>query len=321
MIALGHVWLLVGAFLVGVVVLHVRARRWRTAGFWAVLAVPFLAGDRIVEAARAGTHWPARAMGGGVIALAILALGRRPRADDDQAGAEAREASAARLGNWLFVPALMIPAVTLAIVLAGWAIPGFARVIDPAQTTLIALAIACAIAVGGALVVTRARPRHALTEGRRLLDALGWAAVLPMMLATLGTVFAQTGVGDAVARAVGAVIPTESALACLLAYAIGMVAFTAIMGNAFAAFPVMTAGIGLPLLVVHHGANPAALGALGMVTGYCGTLVTPMAANFNVVPAVLLELRDDYGVIRAQWPTAAVLFAVNVAIMTIAVLR
>ena len=140
-----------------------------------------------------------------------------------------------------------------------------------------------------------------------------------MMLATLGTVFAKTGVGNAIADAVGAVIPTDSRIACILAFAIGMVAFTAIMGNAFAAFPVMMAGIGLPLLVGKHGADPAALGAIGMVTGYCGTLVTPMAANFNLVPAALLELRDDYGVIRAQWPTAAMLFAVNVAIMTIVV--
>src|SRR5207237_5445902 len=115
----------------------------------------------------------------------------------------------------------------------------------------------------------------------------------------------------------GAAIPTDSAFACLLAYAIGMVAFTVIMGNAFAAFPVITAGIGLPLLVGKHGADPAALGAIGMLTGYCGTLVTPMAANFNLVPAALLELRDPYGVIRAQWPTAAALFAANVALMMI----
>ena len=37
-----------------------------------------------------------------------------------------------------------------------------------------------------------------------------------------------------------------------------------------------------------------------MLTGYCGTLMTPMAANFNIVPAALLELDDPYAVIRAQ---------------------
>ncbi|MBS0213172.1 MAG: DUF979 family protein [Proteobacteria bacterium] len=84
---------------------------------------------------------------------------------------------------------------------------------------------------------------------------------------------------------------------------------------AFAAFPVMTAGIGLPLLIHAHGANAAVVGSLGMLTGYCGTLLTPMAANFNIVPAVLLELPDRNGVIRAQWPTALVLLVVNLALM------
>src|SRR5205814_5192658 len=130
----------------------------------------------------------------------------------------------------------------------------------------------------------------------------------------LGTVFAQTGVGDAIARVVGWLIPTASPIACVLAYGLGMVVFTMIMGNAFAAFPVLTAGIGLPLIVTRHGGDPAALGAIGMVTGYCGTLLTPMAANFNIVPAVLLELRSQYGVIRSQWPTALALLAANLVI-------
>ena len=94
-----------------------------------------------------------------------------------------------------------------------------------------------------------------------------------------------------------------------------MVVFTVIMGNAFAAFPVMTAGIGLPLLIQQHHANPAALGALGMLAGYCGTLLTPMAANFNIVPVALLELRDSNAVIKQQWPTAFWLFMVNIILM------
>jgi uncharacterized membrane protein len=93
------------------------------------------------------------------------------------------------------------------------------------------------------------------------------------------------------------------------------------MGNAFAAFPVMMAGIGLPLLVGRHGADPASLGALGMLTGYCGTLLTPMAANFNIVPAVLLELSDTNAVIRAQVPTALALLMFNVILMAVLVFR
>ena len=142
-----------------------------------------------------------------------------------------------------------------------------------------------------------------------------------MVLATLGSVFAATGVGDAVASIVGAVIPIDNRYACLLAFAFGMVLFTTIMGNAFAAFPVMMAGIGLPLLVLKHGAAPAVLGSLGMLTGYCGTLLTPMAANFNIVPAVLLELPDEYAVIRAQLPTAFALLVVNVLLMAVLVFR
>jgi uncharacterized membrane protein len=255
----------------------------------------------------------------GVIALGLLASRSRAGAPAEERDQAAREASAARLGNRLFGPVLAIPVVILAIVVGGkhveWGL------IEPAQATLIALGIAAVIALIAALIVTRARPIHGLIEGRRLLDTLGWAAVLPMMLATLGAVFTATKVGNAIATLAGAVIPTDSRLACLLTYELGMVVFTVIMGNAFAAFPVMTVGIGLPLLVVRHGADPAALGAIGMLTGYCGTLLTPMAANFNLVPAALLELRDEYGVIRAQWPTALVLMAANVVLMGAVVFR
>jgi uncharacterized membrane protein len=144
---------------------------------------------------------------------------------------------------------------------------------------------------------------------------MGWAALLPLVLATLGGVFAASGVGEAVAAIVSAVIPADSRVACLLAFGLGMVLFTVIMGNAFAAFPVMMAGIGLPLLIQRHGADPAALGAIGMVTGYCGTLMTPMAANFNLVPAALLELDDPNAVIRMQMPTAIPLMLVNLLLM------
>jgi uncharacterized membrane protein len=94
-----------------------------------------------------------------------------------------------------------------------------------------------------------------------------------------------------------------------------------IMGNAFAAFPVMTAGIGLPLIVHQFNGNPAILGAIGMLCGFCGTLMTPMAANFNIVPAALLELKDQNGVIKAQWPTALLLLIVNTILLYLLVFR
>ena len=75
------------------------------------------------------------------------------------------------------------------------------------------------------------------------------------------------------------------------------------MGNAFAAFAVIYGGIGLPTVQM-HGGNPAIMAALGMFAGYCGTLLTPMAANFNIVPAMLLEPKDKNAVIKAQVPIA-----------------
>ena len=65
----------------------------------------------------------------------------------------------------------------------------------------------------------------------------------------------------------------------------------------------------------------AIMGAIGMLSGFCGTLMTPMAANFNIVPAALLELKDRNGVIRAQVPTALILLLANTALMYALVFR
>lgn len=323
MLKIEHIYALLGAFLLVAAAMNLRERRFANAGFWAILACPFLLGEAILAALAAGSRWPAQAMGLGVLALGVLAArGGLRTAAEDAAAIAARRLSASRLGNRLFMPALAIPLVTLAFVLGGgylhW---GALPLIGPAHATLTALGIACVVAFAAALRVTRAPLATGLSEGRRLLDTLGWAVLLPMLLATLGSVFAATGVGDAIAAVVGALIPIDNRLACLAAFALGMVLFTVVMGNAFAAFPVLMAGVGLPLLVLRHGADPAILGSIGMLTGYCGTLLTPMAANFNIVPAVLLELPDQYGVIRAQLPTALALLAVNFVLMWVLVFR
>lgn len=317
MLRIEYVYWLLGAFVLFSAALNLRERRFAAAGFWAIAACPFLFGGAITAATSAGVRWPAQAMGVGVLALGVLATRATLRiVGEDAAALAARRESARRLGNRLFGPALAIPLVTLALVLGGAYLHWHGTaLIAPAQSTLTALGVACGVAFVAALRVTRASPARGLGEGRRLLDALGWAILLPMLLATLGSVFAATGVGDVIAGIVSALIPVDNRLACLAAFALGMVLFTVIMGNAFAAFPVLMAGIGLPLLVIRHGAHPAVLGSLGMLTGYCGTLLTPMAANFNIVPAVLLELPDQYGVIRAQMPTAFALLAVNFLLM------
>ena len=91
---------------------------------------------------------------------------------------------------------------------------------------------------------------------------------------------------------------------------------TMIMGNAFAAFAVITAGIGVPF-VINLGANPAIVGALGLTAGYCGTLMTPMAANFNIVPASILEMENKNGIILVQAPVAITLLLIHIILMYI----
>jgi uncharacterized membrane protein len=170
-------------------------------------------------------------------------------------------------------------------------------------------------------LLLRQKVSAALQEGRKLMDLLGWAALLPQMLAALGAVFALAGVGEVVGTLAAEAIPMDSRFAAVAAYTVGMALFTAVMGNAFAAFPVMTAGIGLPLIVMKFGGNPAIMAAIGMLSGFCGTLTTPMAANFNLVPAALLGLEDRYAVIKAQIPTAIAVLLVNTVLMYALVFR
>jgi uncharacterized membrane protein len=319
MLKIEYVYWLCGSLLLAAGFVELRGRRYAHSAFWTILALTFFGGDAVEAASKAGNALPAQSVGVSVIALGLIAgsgrLLRRHSADTD-ADLERRRQSAARLRNRLFVPALVIPAATLALILlTPYLRIGDVSLFNSAQPTLIALGSACVIAVACAMSMTRAGPAVALHESSRLLDALSWALLLPMLLATLGAIFAAAGVGDAVAHIVSAAIPTDSRDACVFAYAVGMALFTVVMGNAFAAFPVMTAGIGLPLLVTQHHAHAAVVGALGMLCGYCGTLLTPMAANYNIVPVALLELRDTNAVIRAQWPTAVVLFAANLLLL------
>lgn len=318
MIGMTPVYWLLGAYFAALAWRGARdtgnPRRITTATFWALLAALLFAAERL----------PVRIVGACVVVLVLIAgFGGLRTGRYAESSADEKRAEAARLGNRLFLPALLIPLLTVAGTLtAKHLVVGGKPLFDTANTgTLTALAIACVIALVAACMLTRQSPGVAVEQSRRLVDAIGWAALLPLLLATLGSVFEAAGVGQAVAGVVRNVIPVDNAFLVVVAYALGMALFTAIMGNAFAAFPVMTAGIGLPLLVDLHGADAAALGAIGMLSGYCGTLMTPMAANFNLVPAALLELKDPYGVIRAQWRTGALLLTCNVVLMYVIVFR
>jgi len=281
-------------------------RRFFSAGFWGLYAVNFLAGSYISDFAN------------GLLVLAMVGLaaaglgrGAPPTTTDEQ-----RAAGAARFGNILFVPALLIPGVTLlgSLVLKSVEIAG-RPLMDPMQATLISLGLGVVVALIVALALLRPPALAPVREARRLVETIGWAAVLPQMLAALGAVFAVAGVGTVIAGLLNDYVPLDTPLLAVIAYAVGMALFTAIMGNAFAAFPVMTAAVGLPLVVHKFGGDPHVVCALGMLSGFCGTLVTPMAANFNIVPAALLELPDRNGVIRVQVPTALILLLGNIVLM------
>jgi uncharacterized membrane protein len=172
---------------------------------------------------------------------------------------------------------------------------------------VLALAAACAL--------TRSTPVQGVREFRRLLDAIGWALVLPHLLAVLGLLFTETGVGKAVAHITTAYINMDSRFVAAAVFCIGMALFTIVMGNGFAAFPVVAGGVGIPVLVGVYHANPAVMAAIGMFSAYCGTLMTPMAANFNIVPAALLELPDRNAVIKAQVATALPLLVANIFLL------
>jgi len=288
-------------------------RRFNNTVFWGVYAITFLA----------GTYLPDVANGFLVIAMVLVASIRGlGQGKQETRTREEREASAQRWGNKLFIPALAIPIITvLGTVLFKRISIGGAALVDLKQITVISLAIATVIALAIGVIMLRPPLSAPITEARRLLDAVGWAAVLPQMLAALGALFAIAGVGNVVSELAQRWIPLDSPVAVVTTYAIGMALFTMVMGNAFAAFPVMTAGIGLPLIVQKFGGDPTIMAAIGMLSGFCGTLMTPMAANFNIVPTALLELPDENAVIKVQIPTALILLAANIVLMNFLVFR
>jgi uncharacterized membrane protein len=310
-IRLEHVYWLMGALAAGVAWVNARdasnPKRWNNAVFWGLYAVTFLAGSVL----------PHAVSGFLVIAMVLVAsIGKLGQTTRESQTPAQREASAMRWGNRLFIPALTIPAVTLLgnFVLRTATLHG-APLVDPKQVTQIALGIGALAGLAVGMLMLRAPASAPLYEARRLWDAVGWAAILPQMLAALGALFATAGVGKVVATLAERWLPLGTPFAAVVTYTVGMALFTMIMGNAFAAFPVMTAGIGLPLVMSRYGGDVTIMAAVGMLSGFCGTLMTPMAANYNIVPAALLELPDEYAVIKAQIPTALLLLAANTLIM------
>ena len=298
MLTLDHVYLLCGIYLVLFGVLSFgdskNLKRFGTGLFWLVYGITFLGGSAL---GNENAGWMV------ILMAVIVAAKQMGHGDYHETSKEEKNASAQQLGNRLLIPVLAVGVITL--ILAATTKLG----------ALVSFGIASIVAIVIALAITRGAPLQTFHEGRRLIDAIGWAAILSQLLAALGSLFAKAGIGKIVSDIVASAIPTDSALAVVIAYCLGMAIFTIIMGNAFAAFAVITSGIGIPLVIVAHGANPLIVAPIAMLAGYCGTLMTPMAANFNIVPAALLEMQSKYGVIRAQIPLAISLLAANILLM------
>ncbi|MGJ8536277.1 MAG: DUF979 domain-containing protein [Parasphingopyxis sp.] len=284
-----------------------NGKRFGNAAFWGLLAISFFFGGYLGDFLN------------GVLVLLLVGLagvGALGRGDPPTTSLEERFGLSEKLGNKLFLPALIIPITAFAgTILYNYTPLGDSGLFEARWVTLILLGLGVLIALAVCMAWLRPPLLAPVDEGRRLMDSIGWAAVLPQMLAALGAVFALAGVGDVIGQIAGGIIPDGSIFVAVLIYALGMALFTMVMGNAFAAFPVMAAAIGIPILVQDYGGYAPVIGAIGMLAGFCGTLMTPMAANFNIVPAALLELKDQYGVIRMQIWTAIPLLACNILLI------
>lgn len=208
-----------------------------------------------------------------------------------------------QIGNKVFIPALCIGGVAILTAL----FTNLGALVGVGIGVLLAIVILMLLSKDN-------QPKVFLEDSFDMLSTVGPLSMLPMLLASLGAVFTQAGVGKVISNAVSSVVPTGNITVGIILYALGMVIFTIIMGNAFAAITVMTVGIGAPF-VLNQGADPALITMVALTCGFCGTLLTPMAANFNIVPVAILEMKDKYGVIKNQVLIAIVMLILQIGYM------
>ena len=223
----------------------------------------------------------------------------------DAPSPEEEKANYDKIGMKIFIPSLTI----------GLSAIAFALFTD--LGALVGIGFGVIISIVILMIYSRKNtPKVFLDDSARLLSIVGPLSMLPMLLASLGAIYTAAGVGNVIADLVGKIIPAGNVNLGIIVFAIGMVLFTMIMGNAFAAITVMTVGIGHPF-VLAYGANPVVIGMVALTAGYCGTLMTPMAANFNIVPVAMLEMKDRWGVIKNQVIPALILLVFQIVYMII----
>jgi len=266
--------------------------------FWLVLGVIFALGGVM-------PHWLT-----GLLVLLLVAIdgagqiGRGTRAE------RAEKPGASPLGNRIFIPVLAIPILTF-----GFALSFRFLGMDANRGALVGLGFGGVAAMLIAMWLTESSARSLMDEGRRLNEAMGAANILPQLLASLGVIFTAAKVGDLIAAGIRGIIPGDNLFLLVLANCLGMALFTIVMGNSFAAFPVIATGVLVPLIIKPFGVDPAMAAIITLTAGSSGTLMTPMAANFNIVPAALLEMRDPHGVIKFQLPYALTLWSFHVLLL------
>lgn len=269
--------------------------------FWLILGVIFVFGGKL-------PHWFT-----GLLILAMVGIdgsGGVARGHYNESTKAEQAERSRKLGDRIFVPVLAIPIVTF-----GFAIAFRLLGMDVNRGALVGLGFGGLSAMAACLWITRDKAGVLMQEGRRLNDAMGAVNILPQLLASLGVIFTAAKVGDLIASGIYKIIPADNLFLLVLANCLGMALFTIVMGNSFAAFPVIATGVLAPLIINPFGVRPEMVAIITLTAGSSGTLMTPMAANFNIVPAALLNMRDQYGVIKFQLPFALMIWSLHVILM------
>ena len=283
-----------------------ESARLGTMLFWALTGIIFMFGKVL----------PSAVVGAMLIAMGCLTVTKQVKIGKFQESTpEFRKAASERIGTKIFVPAVTVGLIALILSFVKYDVVKDGVATPTALNGAIMTGVACVIALVLAVVICKPKLADTKEDTSRLLMQVGAACLLPQLLGALGSVFAEAGVGEVISGMISSVVPQGNIVVGVIIYIFGMVVFTMIMGNAFAAFTVITAGIGVPF-VISQGGNPAIIGVLGMTAGYCGTLMTPMAANFNIVPCAVLETKDPkWSVIKAQIPMALLMIVVHIILM------